>query len=830
MVFSADPATREIDRLNTLQRYQLLDTVPEERFERIVKFTSDLFGVPICLISLVDENRQWFKAKTGLDVRETARELAFCAHTIRADRVLCVPDTHEDDRFRTNDLVTGGPRIRFYAGAPLKAANGHNLGTLCIIDHKPRPPLTDEEEERLKDLAAIVVDEFELRQTAGVAKHGAVRLANVENRLVTTENTLDLFIEFAPAAIAMVDRDMTYLAVSKRWCVDYKLDAGNIVGRNLYDVSPSLEPKWKDRHDECLKGNVLSGAHDAITREDGTTEWLRWEMRPWFERSGEIGGMIIFTEFVTARKRVLDELQKNRDFLTAVLENIQDGIVACDAAGKLSLFNHATKLFHGLDSSPLQPDEWAEHYDLYEADGVTPMVVENIPLFRAFQGEQVKAVEMVIAPKSKGRRHIIASGQPLYDKNGVKLGAVASMHDVTEQKAIEAQYYQAQKMEAVGQLTGGLAHDFNNLLAVILGNLQLLKRANAADEKSARRTDAAIEAVQRGAELTKRLLAFSRKQALEPKSIIPGDLIHGMEDMIHRCLGQGIALQTHITDDIWTIKVDANQLESAVLNLCINARDAMGGTGDLTIEASNITFDLASSHLQLEMPPGRYVAISVTDTGCGIPANELQRIFEPFFTTKGVGEGSGLGLSMVYGFIKQSGGHIKVYSEVGRGTTLKMFLPAEEVCASLIDTRPRAAEPAPLRETNTLKTILVVEDNAAVREVAIAMLEDIGYNVWEAEDGPSALSVLADKGAEVDLLFTDIVMPGMTGPALAKEAVARFPSLKVLYTSGYAEAAILREGEIGTGQSLVSKPIQYGDLELKVRDALGDTMPVGQGL
>lgn len=817
----------ESERLKTLRRFAILDTQPEKCFDDITKLAAEQFQVPIALVSLVDEGRQWFKSRIGIQETETDRDFALCAHAILQEDVLVIPNALEDERFCNNPIVAGGPKIRFYAGAPLKAENGHKIGTLCLIDQNPRPPLTDQEKSLLQGLADIVIGAVEMRSATGIVKAEIESRVNAEIKLEATQKQMQLFIEHAPAAIAMLDRDMRYIMASRRWSSIYDLGEETIIGKSHYDVIPDVPDFWKKDHQRCLAGEIIKHEDDCFKRKDGSIEWTRRELHPWHNLEGEIGGIILFNEVITEQKKTADILQRNTTFLDTVLENIQEGIVACDAEGYLSLFNSAARSFHGLDKKSIPPEEWGEHYDLFQADGETPLEKEQIPLFRAFKGERVENAEMVIAPKGLPPRHIVAKGQALFDDNNNKLGAVVSMQDVTQQRIAEAQFRQAQKMEAVGQLTGGMAHDFNNLLTVILGNLQLLEGAFNADEKNARRAKSAADAAQKGAQLTKRLLAFSRKQALETEVLNVNDLVFGLEDMLGRTLGEMIDLEITIDENLWLVDLDKNQLETAILNLCVNARDAMGGAGKLTIETKNVTFTKKPENTKYNMQVGDFVLIEVTDTGTGIEKSALEKVFEPFFTTKEVGEGTGLGLSMVYGFTKQSDGHVYIYSEVGIGTSVKMYFPR----SGALMTGSDLETDVDTKNVGGRERILVVEDDEDVRAISTAMLEDLGYDVCEAENGVSALQLLQTSEQSFDLLFTDIVMPGgISGPQLATKAIALFPTLKVLFTSGFSEAAVLRDNEISQSKNLISKPFQLDDLAKMVRaqlDSPSKLMEVG---
>lgn len=377
---------------------------------------------------------------------------------------------------------------------------------------------------------------------------------------------------------------------------------------------------------------------------------------------------------------------------------------------------------------------------------------------------------------------------------------------------------QAQKMEAIGLLTGGIAHDFNNILQVIIGNLDMLARTLPPElARHKRAATSAMAGARRAASLTKRLLAFARRQPLDPKPLDVNLVVQGTSELLRRALGETVELETVLGGGLWTVEADPNELESALLNLAVNARDAMPGGGKLTIETVNAHLDDAYAARHVEVKPGQYVLICVSDTGSGMDEQTISRVFEPFFTTKPEGKGTGLGLSQVYGFTKQSHGHIKLYSEVGKGTTVKLYLPRLYEAAAVEDSTGDLTRPEGSGET-----ILVVEDDADVRATSVNALRDLGYVVIEATDGQSALGLL--KMAQIDLLFTDVVLPGgMTGADIARQARDVNPNLKVLFTTGYARNAIVHHGRLDPGVQLITKPFTFDDLAARVRDVLDNT-------
>jgi len=397
--------------------------------------------------------------------------------------------------------------------------------------------------------------------------------------------------------------------------------------------------------------------------------------------------------------------------------------------------------------------------------------------------------------------------------------AVANINlreQIEQREKVEEALRQAQKMEAIGQLTGGVAHDFNNLLQVILGNLERLRRRKLDPSESNRLIDAALRGAERAATLTQRLLAFSRRQPLAPRELEVNKLVTGMSDLLARTLGENIRIETVLAGGLWRVSADENQLESALLNLAVNARDAMRGAGKLTVETANAYLDEAYVRNEEEVKPGQYVMVAVSDTGSGMSKATLERVFEPFFTTKEIGQGTGLGLSMVYGFVKQSGGHVKIYSEIGEGTTVKLYLP--RLLNTTTPAEPQRPVNMPRSERNEL--VLVVEDEDDVRALTVDTLRDLGYDVLEAVEGASAL-LLVQSEPSIRLLFTDVGLPGgLNGRQLADAARNARPGLKVLFTTGYARNAIVHHGRLDPGVELISKPFSDTDLAQKVRQML----------
>jgi signal transduction histidine kinase len=387
--------------------------------------------------------------------------------------------------------------------------------------------------------------------------------------------------------------------------------------------------------------------------------------------------------------------------------------------------------------------------------------------------------------------------------------------DLTEKQAAEAQFRQAQKMEAVGQLTGGIAHDFNNILTVITGTIGILADAVAADPQLSAIAKMIDDAAERGASLTKHLVAFARRQPLQPREIDVNALVVETMKLLRPTLGEQIQINPLLAQDAWTALVDPNQLTAAILNLSLNARDAMPSGGKLVIETNNVYLDEGYTSMHSDVSVGNYVMVAVSDTGVGISPENLERVFDPFFTTKEVGKGTGLGLSMVFGFVKQSNGHIKIYSEEGHGTTVKIYLPR---ATGLADTPVETLAPSSIQRGD--ETILVVEDDKLVRRYVITQIDSLGYRTLEAGNASEALEII-DSSDGIDLLFTDVIMPGsLNGRQLVDAALLRRPGLKTLFTSGYTENAIVHHGRLDTGVLLLTKPYRKSELAQMIRLAL----------
>jgi PAS domain S-box-containing protein len=569
-------------------------------------------------------------------------------------------------------------------------------------------------------------------------------------------------------------------------------------------------------------------------RSDGQWRWLRSESQPRWGPGGEHIGFIGVAHDITASKDAERTLTEVNETLERRIEDRTRQLAASEALIQ-TFFEHSSEchaviveesdgLFRYAEVNPAT----LRLYGKTREEVIGRTIQQVLGAERASEiGAHLAACLQAGAPhryeRSQGDKVIEAIVTPAPRETGALRGVIVSAYDVTERRRLEQQLHQSQKMDAVGQLTGGVAHDFNNLLTLVIGGLDIVGRqmTNLPDPlaltRMERGRDMAMQGARRAASLTTRLLAFSRQQPLTPQALDANKLVAEVCELLRRTLGETIVLGTMLADGLWRTYADPNQLENALLNLALNARDAMPDGGKLIIETANAALDKAYiSSLGDSIEPGEFVLIAVTDTGAGMDKTTQERAFDPFFTTKEVGKGTGLGLSQVYGFARQSAGHVKIYSEIGEGTTVKIYLPrsVSQTEKALTDESNQLS-----RWTGT-ETILLVEDDNALRQYAAGILQELGYHVLSASHGAGALETLG-RGEHVDLLLTDVVMPGgLNGRQLADKAVAKRPGLRVLYMTGYTRNAIVHHGRLDPGINMISKPFSFEELAARVRARL----------
>jgi signal transduction histidine kinase/CheY-like chemotaxis protein len=508
-----------------------------------------------------------------------------------------------------------------------------------------------------------------------------------------------------------------------------------------------------------------------------------------------------------------EKLRQSASVLQSTFNSMAEAVLVIDAKGAVVLSNAAAARILRY-----QPGMTMEHlrqmHAVHSADGGTPISPNGMPAARALRGEQFDGLEIVLRPVGMtDAKHLVVSGAPLRDGSGAISGAALVYHDITAARETEHQLMQSQKLDAIGKLTGGVAHDFNNMLTVITGTTEILVAGLAGQPEYQSVAKLIDEAAERCAGLIRHLLAFARKQPLQPRNVDINSAVLDVAKLLRPTLGEQIEIETILTQETIISHIDPSQLAHSVLNMAINARDAMPNGGKLLLETRNVMLDEAYAEANADVRAGPYAMLAVSDSGTGMPADIRDKAFEPFFTTKEIGQGSGLGLSMVYGFVKQSGGHIKIYSEPGHGTTIRLYLPpADGPVETAVSTAKAVAGGS--------EAILVVEDDPLVRNFVITQLQSLGYRTVAAADSHAAMAYI-ENGEPLDLLFTDVILPGgMTGRNLADEVKKHRPGLKVLFTSGYTDNSIVHHGRLDEGVLLLTKPYRKSQLAQMVRQAL----------
>jgi len=639
--------------------------------------------------------------------------------------------------------------------------------------------------------------------------------------IVPSEVYADI-VESSSEAITALDLDYRILAINRANVEAFERAFGKrpAVGDHLLSLfadSPELIEQQRDIWTRALAGE----AYVVIQAfGDPNRERRQFEVRfsPLFNKSGERIGATSTSYDVTDRVNAEKRLDEAQEQFRLLVQGVTDyALYMLDTQGRVSSWNAGAERIKGYKADEVIGQHFSRFYT--EDEQVAGVPTTGLETARREGRWEIEGWR-VRKDGSRFWAHVIIDA--IQNDRGELIGYAKITRDITERMEAERNLdetrqalFQSQKMEAVGQLTGGVAHDFNNLLTVIIGGLdRVARRLPKPAPDVGRALEMAKSAADRAASLTSRLLAFSRKQALNPAPLDLNALVRDMTELLHRTLGEEIELEGVLSPRLWRVELDRNHLESAIINLAVNARDAMPGGGKLTLETANTYLDAGYSTKEAEVVPGQYVMISVADTGGGIPQHLLTKVFEPFFTTKEPGHGTGLGLSMVYGFMKQSGGHAMVYSEVGQGTCVKLYFPRYYG-----DIVPSADSNAASPVARGSETVLVVEDDPSVRALSVASLRELGYEVMEAGEAESALKQL-NSSQQIDLLFTDVVLPGKTGRVLADEAAVLRPGLKVLFTTGYSRNAIVHQGRLDPGVELLPKPFTFEQLAARVRRVL----------
>ncbi len=921
----------EEERLNALHQYEILDTDPEESFDDITLLASYICATPIAMISLVDESRQWLKSRIGMPKSETPRDIAFCAHGILEPEFFEVNDALTDERFATNPMVTGDPRIRFYAGAPLVTPDGHTLGMLCVHDQVPRE-LLPAQRAALQALSRQVVAQLELRSSLKELHGNIAERRNAEKQLRVAEEKYHSIFDNALEGIFQSTPDGVFISANPSFArmLGYASPEELIRERNDITRQSYAEPAKRQEFKRLLEENgVVNDFEFKVRRKDGSTIWMSEDVRV----VRDAGGKTLYYEGsaqdITARKQADDRMR-------AILESALDCVITMDHEGRIVEFNPAAEKTFGYQSDKaigqllgdliIPPALRGRHeYGLahYLSTGNAPVLGKRVeltgmrsdysefplelaitrmgsqepPMFTGFirditerkqaenrLREQARLIDLAhdaimvrdmndriefwnhgaevlygwTAEEAEGElsgdflyheyaagllasrrtllekgawegecRHLTKKGDTVVvrsrwtlvrDEHGLPKSKLIINTDITEQKKMAEQFLRAQRLESIGTLASGVAHDLNNILVPIMMAAPILRGDMKPSERE-KFLDIVETSAQRGADIIKQVLTFARGADGDRILLQPIFLLEEVCKIASQTFPKSIVVRTCYEENIRLLEGESTQLHQVVLNLCINARDAMPNGGELCLGAENFDVDEHYASITPGATAGPHVMLEVTDSGSGIPSDVIDKIFDPFFTTKNIGKGTGLGLSTVAGIVKSHGGFIDVSSKPGH-TSFKILLPANATVDSSTALQTDALVPRGNGET-----ILLVDDEPSIREVAEVILANHGYKVIVAEDGPTALAIFARQMGHIAVVVTDLAMPGMDGLMLIGSLRQIERDLKVIVSTGRTDDSHAAEITALGVDGCLTKPYTSRNLLLKLSHVLSNRTP-----
>lgn len=793
-------AEDEVSRIRALAECRIVDTAPEEFFDDITNQATYLCGTSIGFISFIDSEREWVKAKVGWDVTEIPRDQSFNAFTLGNPHILIVEDTAADRRFRLHPWVTQAG-IRFYAAAPVITKDGYFLGAINVLDRLPRA-LPCGHQRILQTLANTVAAQLDSRR------------ASFSPTTSTPDSCYQLLFDQNVAGFYRTAPDGRVLGCNRTFArmLGYASQE-EVLGCPAQQFYFSAEERDRFLKDLQREGSLVN-SELRLRCKDGSSIWVVENVAATCDSQGNLALIEGTMVDISAHKRAEDALRESQERLRGIIASAMDAIITVDEKQQIIVFNRAAEEIFRCTAAEVI----GQSIDRFLPETSREIHRQHIRNFgqTGVSARSMYAPTTLVALRSNGEEFPIEAAISQVTTSSEKLYTVI-LRDISVRKRTEEQLRHAQKMEAVGQLAGGIAHEFNNYLAIIMGYTELMERETMGNESLRPSLSEIKDASQKVASLTRQLLTFSRKQVIEPREVDLNSTVWETHKLLRRLIPVTIDLIPKLQDDLGKVKADPAQLQQILINLVLNARDSMPDGGKIFIETEEVDLDPEYASRQLDVQPGRYVMLSVADTGVGMDKETLSHIFEPFFTTKEEGKGTGLGLSTTYGIVKQSGGHLTVASVPGRGSTFRICLP--KLSNSGAQSQPsKARSNQPRRQT-----VLVVEDEGALRKLMTKVLERAGFRVVEAKDGEQAMEVCKTWAEPLDMVVSDLAMPKLNGLQLKEMISGLCPAAKFLLISGYAEDVVEDPAILRTDRNFLEKPFLPDELVLKVREILRGT-------
>ncbi len=784
---------KEAARLEALYQYQILDTPPEQPFDDLAFLAAQSCGTPIALINLIDTERQWFKAKLGLDVQQMPIDIGFCPFCILKGDALIIPDTLADEQFATSPVVTSEPNVQFYAGVPLIAPGGEAIGTVCVVDCVPRQ-ISAEQVETLKAISRLVIRQLEIRRNLAELASIQTEYKLCKEALRQSEGTLRSFFDSAPMMMGTVELrhdDIRHISDNAQCAKFFGLTPEAMKNRLASEmgVPQKYLHEWIHYYRQAEQTQSPVSFEYPHETADGK-KWLRATVSS-IDAGCDRPKFAYIVEDITERKQAEQKVREQ----AALLDITTDAIVVRDLDNKVLLWNKSAEKLYGWKAEEVI------------GNNVSQLKNEPLPQQEVYQTVLEQGFwqgELQNHTKS-GKEIIVESRWTLVrDEHSQAKSILIVDTDITQKKQLETQFFRAQRMESIGTLASGIAHDLNNMLSPILMAVPLLK-AKCHDERSQKVLSIIESNAKRGASLVKQVLSFGRGIEGDRTVLQLKHQILEMKQIIEQTFPKSILVNTEIEPYLGQVCGDSTQLHQVIMNLCLNARDAMPEGGTLNIYAKNIFIDENFASMHLDAKVGSYILLTVADTGVGIDQELLERIFEPFFTTKEFGKGTGLGLSTVMGIIKGHGGFITVSSGIGKGTKFQVYLPAVNTGAM----QPEENQEIP---TGDGEGILVVDDESAIREITTTSLENHNYKAITASDGIEAVAVYAEHKNKIKAAIIDMMMPNMDGATTISTLKKMNPLLRIIAVSGQATSEQVSLNKTYSHAAFLPKPYTTQEL------------------